>query len=109
MFALIYITTSSKKESTLIGNKLVSDRLVGCANIISDIKSFYWWHGNLEEDSESLLVVKSLLSNVDNIVKRVKELHSYENPCVVALPIINGSKEYLTWLKEEIEFEKKIE
>ncbi len=109
MFALIYITTSSKAESTLIGNKLVSDRLVGCANIISEIKSFYWWHGNLEEDSESLLVVKSLLSNVDNIVKRVKELHSYENPCVVAIPIINGSKKNHTWKKKLIKFEKKIE
>ncbi|PKL66342.1 MAG: divalent-cation tolerance protein CutA [Methanobacteriales archaeon HGW-Methanobacteriales-1] len=105
MFALIYITTSSEDESTIIGEKLVSERLVGCANIISDIKSFYWWQGNLEKDQESILLVKSLVSKVDDIIKRVKELHSYENPAIVALPIINGSKDYLNWLKEEIETE----
>lgn len=105
MFALIYITTSSEDESSIIGEKLVSERLVGCANIISDIKSFYWWHGNLENDQESILLVKSLVSKVDDIIKRVKELHSYENPAIVALPIINGSKDYLNWLKEEIETE----
>lgn len=103
MFALIYITTSSEDESSLIGEKLVSERLVGCANIISDIKSFYWWQGNLEKDQESILLVKSLVSKVDDIIKRVKELHSYENPAIIALPIINGSQDYLNWLKEEIE------
>lgn len=105
MFALIYITTSSEDESSFIGEKLVSERLVGCANIISDIKSFYWWQGNLEKDQESILLVKSLVSKVDDIIKRVKELHSYENPGIVALPIINGSKDYLNWLEEEIETE----
>ncbi len=105
MFALIYITTSSEDESSLIGEKLVSERLVGCANIISDIKSFYWWQGNLENDQESILLVKSLVSKIDEIIKRVKELHSYENPAIIALPIINGSKDYLNWLKEEIETE----
>lgn len=105
MFALMYITTSSEDESSLIGEKLVSERLVGCANIISDIKSFYWWQGNLENDQESILLVKSLVNKVDDIIKRVKELHSYENPGIVALPIINGSQDYLNWLKEEIETE----
>ncbi|MDO8870246.1 MAG: divalent-cation tolerance protein CutA [Methanobacteriaceae archaeon] len=105
MFALIYITTSSEDESSLIGEKLVSERLVGCANIISDIKSFYWWQGNIENDQESILLVKSLVSKVDDIIKRVKELHSYENPAIIALPIINGSQDYLTWLEEEIETE----
>ena len=105
MFALIYITTSSEEESAMIGHKLVSERLAACANIISEIKSFYWWQGNLEKDQESVLLVKSLVSKVDEIIKRVKELHSYENPCVVALPIINGSEDYLNWIKEEVEFE----
>lgn len=101
MFALIYITTSSEEESSIIGKKLVSERLAACANIISDIKSFYWWQGNIEEDHESVLLVKSKVSKVDNIIKRVKELHSYENPCIVAFPIINGSEDYLNWIKEE--------
>lgn len=105
MFALIYITTSSEEESSMIGHELVSERLVACANVVSEIKSFYWWQGNLEKDQESVLLVKSLVSKVDEIIKRVKELHGYENPCVVALPIINGSEDYLNWIKEEVEFE----
>lgn len=100
---MIYITTSSEEESSIIGEKLVAERLVGCANIIQDIKSFYWWQGNLEKDQESILLVKSRVSKVDDIIGRVKELHSYENPAIIALPIINGSKDYLNWLEEEIE------
>lgn len=98
---MIYITTSSEEESSIIGEKLVSERLVACANIISDIKSFYWWQGNLEEDHESVLLAKSLVSKVDDIIKRVKELHSYENPCIIVLPIIKGSEDYLNWINEE--------
>ena len=103
MFALIYITTSSEEESCSIGEKLVEERLVACANIIKEIKSFYWWEGNLEKDQESVLVVKTLASKIDDIIRRVKELHSYENPCVVAFPIIAGSREYLDWLEREVE------
>ncbi|MDO9044444.1 MAG: divalent-cation tolerance protein CutA [Methanobacteriaceae archaeon] len=105
MFVLIYITTSSEEESSIIGNKLVEERLAACANIIHEIKSVYWWQGNLEKDLESVLIVKSLESKADNIIKRVKELHSYENPCIVALPIIKGSEEYLNWVKKEVEAE----
>ncbi|MBU4534918.1 MAG: divalent-cation tolerance protein CutA [Euryarchaeota archaeon] len=103
MFAMVYITTSSKEESTRIGKKLVQDRLAGCVNIQGDVKSFYYWEGNIEEDAESVLLVKTKTSKVEKIIKRVKELHSYENPCIVALPIINGSPEYLNWLKDEME------
>lgn len=103
MFAIVYITTSSKEESTRIGKKLVQERLSGCVNIPNDVKSFYYWEGNIEEDTESVLLVKTKTSKVEKIIKRVKELHSYENPCIVALPIINGSPEYLNWLNEEME------
>jgi periplasmic divalent cation tolerance protein len=102
MFALVYITTSSEEESTIIGKKLVEERLAACANIVKEIKSFYWWQGNLEEDHESVLMVKTLTKHVEDIIKRVKELHSYENPCVVAFPIIGGSREYLEWLQSEV-------
>jgi periplasmic divalent cation tolerance protein len=102
MFALVYITTSSEEESAIIGQKLVEERLAACANIVKEIKSFYWWQESLEEDHESVLMVKTLTKNVEPIIKRVKELHSYENPCVVAFPIIGGSREYLEWLESEL-------
>ncbi|MCK9152332.1 divalent-cation tolerance protein CutA [Methanobacterium alcaliphilum] len=103
MFALIYITTSSKEESIFIGKKLVEERLAACSNIIPKIKSFYWWAEKLEEDSESILMLKTTSKNINKIITRTKELHSYENPCIVAFPIIAGSGEYFNWLKKEVD------
>ena len=102
MYALAYITTSGEEESKKIGRIIVEERLAGCVNIIPTIKSLYWWKGEIENDNESILIVKTKVSNIENIIKRVKEIHSYENPAILAIPIINGSKEYLDYLDAEI-------
>ena len=102
MYALVYITTSGEEESKKIGRVVVEERLAGCVNIISTIESLYWWKGEIEEDNESILIAKTRVSNIENIIKRVKEIHSYENPAILAIPIIEGSKEYLDYLDGEI-------
>lgn len=102
MYALVYITTSGEEESKKIGRTIVEERLAGCVNIISTIESLYWWKREIEEDKESILIAKTKVSNVENIIKRVKEIHSYENPAILAIPIINGSKDYLDYLDSEI-------
>ena len=102
MHALVYITTSGEEESKKIGRTIVEERLAGCVNIISTIESLYWWKGEIEEDNESVLIAKTKVSNIGNIIKRVKEIHSYENPAILAIPIIEGSKEYLDYLDAEI-------
>jgi periplasmic divalent cation tolerance protein len=102
MYALAYITTSGEEESKKIGRIIVEERLAGCVNIIPTIKSLYWWKGKIEDDNESILIVKTKVSNIENIIKRVKEIHSYENPAILAIPIINGSEEYLDYLDSEI-------
>jgi len=102
MFAIIYITTSGEEESKRIGKRLVEDRLAGCVNIIPSIRSFYWWNNEIEEDEESVLIVKTIEEHVKEIIKKVKELHSYENPCIIHIPIKGGSEDYLKWLLEEI-------
>ena len=102
MYALVYITTSGEEESKKIGRTIVEERLAGCVNIISAIESFYWWKGEIESDKESVLIAKTKVSNIENIIKRVKEIHSYENPAILAIPIINGSKDYLDYLDAEI-------
>jgi periplasmic divalent cation tolerance protein len=102
MYAIVYITTSGEKESKKIGRTIVEERLAGCINIISTIESLYWWKGEIEEDKESILIVKTKVGNIENIIKRVKEIHSYENPAILAIPIIEGSKEYLDYLDGEI-------
>ncbi|MEN6293685.1 MAG: divalent-cation tolerance protein CutA [Methanobacterium sp.] len=102
MYALVYITTSGEEESKKIGRTIVEERLAGCINIISTIESLYWWKGEIEEDKESILIVKTKVSNIENIIKRVKEIHSYKNPAILAIPIIEGSNEYLDYLDGEI-------
>ena len=102
MHALVYITTSGKEESKKIGKTIVEERLAGCVNIIPAIESLYWWKGEIEEDNESVLIAKTKVSNIRNIIKRVKEIHSYENPAILSIPIIEGSKEYLDYLDAEI-------
>ena len=102
MYALAYITTSGEEESKKIGRTIVEERLAGCVNIIPTIKSLYWWKGEIEDDNESILIVKTKVSNIENIIKKVKEIHSYENPAILAIPIIEGSKDYLNYLDGEI-------
>lgn len=102
MYALVYITTSGEEESKEIGRTIVEERLAGCVNIIPTIKSLYWWKGEIEDDNESILIVKTKVSNIENIIKKVKEIHSYENPAILAIPIIKGSKTYLDYLDGEI-------
>ena len=99
---LIYVTTSNEEEATAIGELIVKERLAACSNIISDMKSMYWWDGRLEKDNEAILILKTLEENVDKIIDRIKEVHSYDNPCIIALPVCNASDDYLKWLKEEI-------
>ncbi len=102
MYSLVYITTSGMEESRKIGRKIIEERLAGCVNIIPAIESLYWWKGEIEGDNESILIVKTKANNIENIIKRVKEIHSYENPAILAIPIIEGSKDYLDYLDGEI-------
>ncbi len=106
MFITVYITTSDKKEAEKIGGRIVEEKLAACANILPNMHSVYWWKGEIEKSDESVLLLKTREENFEAIEKRVKELHSYENPCIVAFPILKGSREYLEWIKDET---KKIE
>jgi periplasmic divalent cation tolerance protein len=102
MHALVYITTSGNDESKKIANTLVGEKLAACVNIIASIESIYLWKGGIEDDKESLLIAKTKVSNIDKIIARVKEIHSYETPAILAIPIIDGSKDYLEYLDSEI-------
>ncbi|MDR2966678.1 MAG: divalent-cation tolerance protein CutA [Methanobacteriaceae archaeon] len=102
MMAIIYITTSNEEEAIKIGTHIVKERLAACSNIIKDMKSIYWWEDNLENDDEAILILKTIEEKVDEIIAKVKEIHSYDNPCIIALPVIKASNSYLNWLKDEI-------
>lgn len=102
MYSLIYITTSGVSESEKLAKKLLHEKLVACTNIIPEIKSFYLWNGGIEEDEESILIVKTKDDKVDAVIKRVEELHSYETPCILQFEVKKGSKDYLHWMENEL-------
>ncbi|MEX0686447.1 MAG: divalent-cation tolerance protein CutA [Balneolales bacterium] len=94
----VYITTSNTDEARTIGSLLVEEKLAACVNIIDSMKSIYWWEGEIQEDQESILIAKTTEEHITTLTNRVKELHSYDCPCVVAMPIETGNPEYLKWI-----------
>jgi periplasmic divalent cation tolerance protein len=102
MYSIIYITTSGVLESKKIAKILLEDKLACCINIIPSIESLYLWNGKIEEDSESIMVVKTKSVLVDELIKMVENVHSYETPCILEITINNGSKNYLKWMETEL-------
>lgn len=100
-YSVIYVTAASRDQALAIGRALVEARLVACANIVDGATSLYWWEGKVNEDHEAVMVCKTRTALVDAVVERVKALHSYQCPCVVALPIQAGNPAYLDWIGAE--------
>ena len=100
---IVYITAKDREEAVTIGKTLVDEQLAACANVLDGATSLYRWQGEVHEDAEAVVFCKTRASLVDTVIARVKDLHSYECPCVVSWPIENGSAEYLAWLKSETE------
>ena len=100
-YRFLYITAGSTDEATRLARALVEERLVACANVFPGVTSLYWWEGAVQEGSEAVLVAKTGEERVEAVIARVKALHSYSCPCVVALPILGGNPDYLAWIGAE--------
>ncbi|RLJ69957.1 divalent cation tolerance protein [Hydrogenivirga caldilitoris] len=101
-YLVVLITTPTEKGEEL-ANFIVQNKLGACVNVIPEVKSTYWWKGNIERDRESLLVVKTSSRKFNELVDRVKEAHPYTVPEIVALPIFAGNPDYLNWIGESLE------
>lgn len=97
----IYVTVPSREEGLRIGRALVEERLAACANVLPGLTSVYWWEAKVQEDPEAALVLKSRADLVERLTERVRELHPYSCPCVVALPIAAGNPAFLDWIRAE--------
>lgn len=99
---LLYVTTPDKKEARKIGRALVEGNLAACANIIDGMESIYKWKGEIQEDNECVLIIKTHYSRVKKVTRLVKEMHSYECPCVISITLAEneGNEEYLDWLEK---------
>jgi periplasmic divalent cation tolerance protein len=97
---LVYTTASSEAEAARIATTVVDERLAACANIVPKIRSIYRWQGTVEDEAESLVFLKTRAKCVEALIARIGELHTYEVPDVVALPIEAGHRPYLDWVVE---------
>ena len=97
---VVFITASNEEEAAKIARKLVEERLAGCVNIIKGIRSIYAWQGKIEDEAEVLMIAKTQRNLFDKLSQRVKELHSYTVPEIIAMPVVEGSEDYLKWLNE---------
>lgn len=97
----VYVTCKDEVEAMTVGKGLVEARLAACANVLPGMKSVYWWKGEVVTDQECVLILKSRAGCMENLILKVKELHSYSIPCVVSIPILEGNQDYLDWIAEE--------
>ncbi|MCK4885319.1 divalent-cation tolerance protein CutA [Candidatus Bathyarchaeota archaeon] len=102
-YIIVIITASNREEAVKIVRTLLEERLIACANIMDPVSSFFWWQGKIEEEKEVLVIMKSHETLFKKLSKRVMELHSYDTPEILALPIVNGSQSYLEWMKACLE------
>ena len=98
---LVYITASNEEEAQKIAKTLVSERLAACANVYPRLYSFYWWEGKLEEDTESSIILKTRSGLLEKLKRRLKEIHSYSCPCLLALPVEEGEEDFCLWILKE--------
>jgi len=97
---VIFITASNEDEAVKIAKALVEEKLAACVNIVKNIRSIYSWQGKIEDEPEVLMLVKTQKRLFESLSQKVKELHSYTVPEIITVPIIDGSQDYLKWLKE---------
>jgi periplasmic divalent cation tolerance protein len=99
-YIIILVTAKDKAEAEKVSQSLLKERLIACANIINPVTSFFHWSGKIDRAEECLIVMKSRADLFAQVVERVKGLHSYEVPEILALPIVDGSEAYLGWMGE---------
>jgi len=101
-YIVVLITTGTPEEAQRIAAVLLEQRKAACVNIVPRVSSRFWWRGELDSAEESLLIVKTRASLLDEVVSLVKEAHSYDVAEVIALPIVGGNKDYLDWMGGEV-------
>lgn len=101
-YIVLFTTVSNSEEAHKIAKVLLSQRKAACVNIVPVISSLFWWQDKLDSAQESLLIVKTKASLLNQIVTLVRQIHSYEVPEIIALPIIGGNQDYLEWIDKEV-------
>jgi periplasmic divalent cation tolerance protein len=97
-YIIVFVTTASKQEAEKIAQHLLNDKLIACANIVGPVTSLYRWMEKVDRAEEFLVLMKSRRGLFERLTEAVKTMHSYEVPEILALPMVEGSKDYFDWL-----------
>ena len=99
---IIYSTCSDLKEAQALATHLVEQHLAACVNIVRGVDSYYWWKGKVEQEAEVLLVIKTSRALFDRVRAEWERLHTYEIPELIAVPIVEGTANYMQWMETEL-------
>ena len=102
-YLVLFVTASNIEEAQEIADGVLSRRKAACVNIVSGVSSFFWWQGKIDSAQENLLIIKTKASLLGEIVTLISQIHSYDVPEIIALPIIGGNQDYLEWIGRETE------
>jgi periplasmic divalent cation tolerance protein len=97
---IVFMTASSMQEAERVAKHLVKKKMASCVNILSEIRSIYWWKDKVCDEKEVFLIAKTTALLFSELAEEVKKLHSYEVPEIIFVPIKDGSKTYLEWIDE---------
>ncbi len=97
----VYVTVPDEAEAKQIARLVVEERLAACANLLGAIQSVYWWEGEICEGKEVALILKTSTARKAELIDRIKQLHPYDCPCIVCLPIADGNPDFLDWIGKE--------
>ncbi|HEY5990179.1 MAG TPA: divalent-cation tolerance protein CutA [Streptosporangiaceae bacterium] len=100
-FVQVQTTTDSRSEAMELARAAVEERLAACAQVVGPVASTFWWEGTVERSEEWLLLLKLPIGGFQALADFLAEQHSYDEPEIVALPIVAGSESYLSWMEEE--------
>jgi periplasmic divalent cation tolerance protein len=95
-------TTESESDAKTIANEVVKKRLAACAQVMGPMVSTYWWRDRLEQEEEWLCLMKTTQEYYGRLERAIQEIHPYEEPEIIAVPIVAGSRGYLSWLEQEV-------
>lgn len=102
-FIFVYITFDKQAEAEDMGRQLLEQKLAACCNLIPGMQSIYHWQGKIETAQEFIMIAKTKRDRFESLKNFVTQNHSYECPCIMALPITDGNEPYLSWLQSSLE------
>lgn len=99
---IIYATFGDLENARQVARRIIEERLGACVNIIPGAASFYEWEGKIEEQSEMIMVIKSLKGYELSVIGMIEALHSYDEPAIITLPVLGGAVSYLDWASKQV-------